>query len=252
MPQPHWYKSLKTRITSIYFHFLRVVQTWVTSVRTRSEWQGLSIRLQHPPTQLRPYSEVVHMNKVGAGQLRDSQTEPWIFLQPLTLTAVKSRRPLHESQSSTVRELWFRHAWRPWREKQWMKSRVCDLEMKPTKCIWECKNITSHILKNWIKLVKLKELRRHKTVVNVNVKISLCLIKDTVLDVYGRKEVQLHSLLTTTLDGAEWSASRIEEKTPHLRRKSSTFLQIHFSPKTSTLCSAELLTALINKHHKSN
>jgi hypothetical protein len=52
-------------------------------------------------------------------------------------------------------------------------------------------------------LAKLKELRRHKTVLNVNVKISVSLIKDTVMDVYGRKEVQLHSLLTTTLDGAE-------------------------------------------------
>jgi len=95
---------------------------------------------------------------------------------------------------------------------------------------------TPRILQNWIKLAKLKELGGHKTVSNVNVKVSVCLIKDTVLGVYGGKEEQLYSLVTTTLDGAEWSASRVEEKIPHLRRKCSTFLQIHFSPRTSTLC----------------
>lgn len=58
MHQPHWYKSLKIRITPIYFHFLCFVQTWVTSARTWSEWHGLSRPLQHPPTQPRPYSEV--------------------------------------------------------------------------------------------------------------------------------------------------------------------------------------------------
>jgi hypothetical protein len=44
----------------------------------------------------------------------------------------------------------------------------------------------------------------------VNVKFSLCLIKNKVLNVYGRKEVELHSLLIKAPYGADWSASLVE------------------------------------------
>jgi hypothetical protein len=44
----------------------------------------------------------------------------------------------------------------------------------------------------------------------VNVKFPLCLIKDKVLNVYGRKEVEFLSLLIKTPDGANWTASRVK------------------------------------------
>ena len=62
--------------------------------------------------------------------------------------------------------------------------------------------IASRILKNWIKLAKLKEIRRHKTVLNVNVKIYFCLPKDTVLDVYGKKDV--HTAPLTLSHDCRW------------------------------------------------
>jgi hypothetical protein len=42
----------------------------------------------------------------------------------------------------------------------------------------------------------------------VKMKLSQCLTKHHAMKMYGRVEVQLHALLTSELDGGEWSASR--------------------------------------------
>jgi hypothetical protein len=41
------------------------------------------------------------------------------------------------------------------------------------------------------------------------IKLSLCLIKHHAMKMYGRVKIKLHALLTTALDGREWSASRL-------------------------------------------
>jgi hypothetical protein len=42
----------------------------------------------------------------------------------------------------------------------------------------------------------------------VNLKLSLCLMKHQVMKTYGGVDVYLHTFLTLALDGSEWSVSR--------------------------------------------
>jgi hypothetical protein len=126
--------SHKRPFISTFFALLKFVQTWVTSTRTISEWQVLYCRAVTSTHTTTPHIRrwftwiKLELDSSGTAKLNNESCRSL-----LTLTAMKLRRTLHGSQTSTVRELRFRNVCRPRRVKQWMKSRFYGFEMKPTK-----------------------------------------------------------------------------------------------------------------------
>jgi hypothetical protein len=54
-------------------------------------------------------------------------------------------------------------------------------------------------------------------VAEANIKLSVCIIKQHTIKANMRGKVQLHEILTSGLDGGEWSASRPRQFTSELR-----------------------------------
>jgi hypothetical protein len=67
---------------------------------------------------------------------------------------------------------------------------------------------------------------------SVKVKLSLCLTKSHAMKTYGRVAVQLQALLTSVLDGGEWSASQPGRLTPRERTPGTHRIGIWVGPRT--------------------